>query len=132
MEEMQIDWFTVLVAALANMIIGFFWYSEWLFGKTWRQLSQQPGKERKRSSQAILYEAVASLVIAFFLTFFAGRLGVTIVSDGMFVGFCLWLGFVVTTQLSAVIWGKRPFQLFLVEAGYRLLSYVVMGGLIAA
>jgi len=50
----------------------------------------------------------------------------------MFVGFCVWLGFVVTTQISSVIWGKMPFQLFLINTGAKLLSFLVMGGIIGA
>ena len=132
MEGVQIDWLVVVIAAVLNMIIGYFWYSKWLFGKTWAKLSKSHEKSTKENKTAILYGFIASLVIAFFLSFFEGYLGVTTVSDGMFVGFCIWLGFVATTQISSVIWCNKSFQLFLLHSGCKLLSYLVMSGLIGA
>ena len=114
------------------MAIGFFWYSKWLFGATWLKLKRMSEKETRGDYRAILYGFAVSLLIAFFLDFFEGYLGVTTVTDGMFVGFCFWLGFVATTQISSVIWGKAPYQLFLLDTGCKLLSYLVMGGVIGA
>jgi hypothetical protein len=132
MENVQIDWLVVVIAAVLNMIIGFFWYSKWLFGKTWVKLKKLSEKDMKANGASILYGFIVSLVIAFFLAFFEGYLGVTTVSDGMFVGFCFWLGFVATTQIATVVWGKGPFQLFLLDTGCKLLSYLVMSGVIGA
>lgn len=128
MEAFQIDWIAVAIAAILNMIIGFVWYSPWLFGESVCQ------KNKLTSNKIIsfLLGFLNSIVIAFFLAFFEGYLDVTTVSDGMFVGFCLWLGFVFTTQLSPVIWQDRPFKLFLIDTGYKLLSFLVMSGVIGA
>ena len=81
---------------------------------------------------SLVYGLIASLVIAYFLAFLEGALGVTTVTDGMFVGFSMWLGFVASTQISAVIWNGAPFQLFVLDTGFRLLSFLVMGGVIGA
>ena len=129
MPPVQIDLFTVFVAAVLNMVIGFFWYSKWLFGPTWEKL-QKMKMEANRLSW--LFALVSSLFIAYFLAFFQAYLGVTTVSDGMFVGFCLWLGFVATTQISSVLWCKGSFRLFLLDTGYKLLSFLVMSGVIGA
>ena len=131
MDHVQIDLLTVLIAAVLNMIIGFFWYSKWLFGPKWMKCRKM--KEEDCGSKVnMLYAFIVSLVIAYFLAFFEGYLGVTTVTDGMFVGFCLWLGFVATTQISCVIWCKEPFQLFLLDTGCKLLSFLVMSGVIGA
>lgn len=133
MEEIQFDWIAIILAALLNMAIGFLWYSKWLFGKTWLRLAKKSeGEMKKGRGISVFYGFITSLVIAFFLAFFEGYLGVTTVSDGMFVGFCLWLGFVATTQVSLVIWANQPFSLFLLDTGYKLLSFLVMGGIIGA
>ena len=130
MGQIQIDLFTVVVAAILNMIIGFLWYSKWLFGHTWTKL--QKIKVEEYSKVSILYGFIVSLIIAYFIAFFEGSLGVTTVTDGMFTGFCFWLGFVATTEISSVIWGKAPFQLFVLNTGCKLLSFLVMGGVIGA
>jgi archaellum biogenesis protein FlaJ (TadC family) len=131
MENIQMDWLVIVIAAVVNMVIGFFWYSKWLFGPLWHKLAHESEK-KKRDNTAQIYWFITSLVMAFFLAFFEGYLGVTTVSDGMFVGFCIWLGFVATTQISCVIWSGRPLQLFFVNTGGKLLSYLVMSGIIGA
>jgi hypothetical protein len=132
MEGIQIDLFTVLIAAILYMIIGMVWYSKYLFGPAWLKLRGMKEAEMKKNKLNVLWGFLVALVIAYFLAFFEGYLGVTTVSDGMFVGFCLWLGFVATAQITGVIWGKMPFRLFCIDTGAKLLSLLVMGGVIGA
>ena len=79
-----------------------------------------------------LWNSLLALVTAYTLAFFETFLGVTTVSDGMFVALIAWGGFVATTQLSAVIWGKMPFKRFIIHAGCQLLTFLSMGGIIGA
>lgn len=132
MGYIQIDWLVVVIAAALNMMIGFFWYSKWLFGTPWLKLSRLSEKDMSAGALTLLMAFVVSLIIAFFLSMFEGWLGITSVTDGMFMGFLLWLGFIATTQIHYFIWCKRPFQLFLIDSGYKLLSFLVMSGLIGA
>ena len=132
MESIQIDWLAVVIAAALNMVIGFVWYSKALFSKEWMKLADVKESEMKKRKGAIFWEAVASLVIAYFLAFFEGYLNVTTVSDGAFVGFCAWLGFVATTQSAKITWEGKSLKLFFIESGYRLLAFLVMGGVIGA
>ncbi|MGB7977548.1 MAG: DUF1761 domain-containing protein [Chlamydiales bacterium] len=130
MDSIQIDFFTVVIAALLNMVIGSVWYSKWLFGPTWMKLQKMAVDEYKMLYLG--YELIISLVIAYFLAFFETYLSVTTVTDGMFVGFCFWLGFVATTQISQVLWSKSPLRLFFLNTGCKLLSFLVMSGVIGA
>ncbi len=130
MDQIQIDWLTIFIAAVLNMVVGFVWYSKWLFGPMCMKIEKI--KEEKPAPKTLVYAFIVSLVIAYFLAFFEGALGVTSVTDGMFVGFCLWLGFVATTQICQVIWEKKPFQGFLLHSGGKLLSFLVMSGVIGA
>lgn len=123
---------TVVIAALLNMVINFVWYSPWLFGKQWRELSKIRDSHAKAHKGAILWTAAVSFVVAYALGWFELQMCVTTVQDGLFVGFCAWLGFVATTQMSSVIWHKKPTSLFLIETGNRLLAYLVMGGVLGA
>jgi len=131
MEQIQIDLLTVVVVAILNMIIGAAWYSKWLFGPAWMKL-KKINESKTHGRLSIVYAFIVSLVIAYFLAYFEAYLGVTTVIDGMYVGFCLWLGFVATTQISAVIWCETPFKLFSIDSGFKLLSFLVMSGVIGA
>ena len=33
------NWLAIIIAAIANMIIGFLWYGNWAFGRSWVSLS---------------------------------------------------------------------------------------------
>lgn len=125
----QFDWLVIGIATVLNMLIGFVWYSKWLFGPIWMKLSKL---EVRHGIKSFIMESVVSLTLAFFLFMFESALQVTTVTDGMIVGFLFWLGFVATTQISLSIWNKKSMQLFLIDSGYRLLSFLVMSGLMGA
>ncbi|MDE3056001.1 MAG: DUF1761 domain-containing protein [Verrucomicrobiota bacterium] len=124
------DWIAIVLATFLNMAIGAVWYSRALFGELWLALT----KERElhwRSWRTVLHLA-PSFITAFFLDFFERHLAVTTVTDGMFVAFCFWLGFVAPTQISSCLWRRKSWKLFALHGGYRLLAYLSMGGLLAA
>lgn len=125
----HIDWLVIGIATLLNLLIGFVWYSRWLFGDLGKKFTKQEARDRLK---CIAIEFVVSFIFAFFIFMFESALQVTTVTDGMFIGFLFWLGFVTTTQISFYIWNKKPIQLFLIDSGYRLLSFLVMSGLMGA
>jgi hypothetical protein len=133
MYETRIDWVVVLIAAVLNMLVGFLWYSKWLFANEWMKHHKITENDlKKMGASCMLWGFIVSLVIAYFIALFEGKLGIANVTDGMFFGFCIWLGFVATTQISGVIWNKQPLKMFLIDTSCKLVSLLVMGGVIAA
>lgn len=133
MEDMHMDLMTVLIAAVANLVIGYVWYSKYLFGTTWlkyHKMSESSMKEHV--GMRIFYSFILIFVMAYVLAFFEMHLNVSNVRDGVFTGFLMWLGFVATIQLGGVVWKKKPFNLFLINTIRQLLGLVVMGGILAA
>lgn len=128
--RMDIDWIAVFIAAFINMLIGYLWYSKWLLGPIWKKHSKN--KEEKMGLPTLAMGFGVSLLIAYFIAFFASALAITTVLDGMCLGFFLWLGFVATTQAASPIWTKGSWMLFAVETGYKFVSFVVMAGIIGA
>jgi hypothetical protein len=57
--------------------------------------------------------------------------GVNSLPEGLLVAFLIWLGFIVTTQYSAVIWAKKPLNVFLCDIGCELLSLLAMGAILS-
>jgi len=49
----------------------------------------------------------------------------------MAVGFFNWLGFVAVVTIGTVTYLRKPFQLFLIQNGYLLLSLLAMGAILA-
>lgn len=132
MEEIYIDWLAVSLAAAFHLIISYCWYSSWLFGHVWCELTCIDRKKIKMSWRTICLALSISFLSAFFLAFLQAHLSITTVIDGMFLGFCVWLGFVMTTQLATCICGRSSFRVFFIDTGCKLLSFLVMGGIIGA
>ncbi len=124
-----IDLHTVLTAVLGS-IVGYLWYSKWLFGPMYCKMGHKGAKEHCNCKTSMAYSFIVTLVTAFVLSGFIARGGV--VTDGMYMGFILWIGFVATTQISPVIWADRPVKMFLLSTGCKLVQYLVMGGFLAS
>jgi hypothetical protein len=52
-------------------------------------------------------------------------------SDGIIIGFWVWLGFVVTTVLPGYLYEGRPKILYFIFIAYQLVAICLMGGLLA-
>jgi hypothetical protein len=138
MEFLGVNLWSVLVAAVATMILGFVWYSPLLFAKPWTvAMGYDPNDKAKmdemRKGAGKLYGItfVASLISAFVL---AKIIDVTTVNSalyGMKIGFAVWLGFVTTVQLTSTLFKKRPIKLYLIDTGYQLVCYLAMGAILA-
>jgi len=128
----------VLVAAVATMLVGFLWYSPLLFARPWMLLmGYDPDDKAKlaemRKGAGKLYglSFVASIVAAVVLSKIIDITSINTVLYGMKVGFAVWLGFVVTVQLTGALFGKQPIKLFLINTGFQLVCYLAMGGILA-
>ncbi len=138
MTVMDVNLWSVLVAAIATMVLGFLWYSPMLFARPWMvAMGYDPDDKtkmqemQKSAGKSYAISFVASLVSAFVL----GKvIYVTTVSTalyGMKVGFAIWLGFVTTVQLTAKLFGNQSTRLYLINTGYQLVCYLAMGAILA-
>lgn len=128
----------VLLAAIATMILGFLWYSPILFAKPWMLAMGYDPKDKARIEQmrksagpTYFFAFIASLVSAFVL---AKIIDITTVNSalyGMKVAFAMWLGFVTTVQFTAKLFENKPWKLYLINTGYQLVCYLVMGAILA-
>ena len=137
MDFMGVRLWAVALAAVASMIVGFLWYSPLLFARPWMlAMGYDPEDKAKlaelQKGAGVMYSIalVASLVSAFVLAKIL--VGMTIASPlyGMKIGFAVWLAFVATVQLTDKLFGQRPTKLFLINTGYQLVCYVLMGAIL--
>ncbi len=138
MYVMGINLWSVLAAAVAAMVVGFLWYSPLLFARPWMVLMGYDPEDKAKLAEmqqgaGKMYSLsfVASLVSAAVL---AKIIAITTVNSalyGMKVGFAVWLGFVATVQLTGVLFARQPTKLYLINTGYQLVCYLVMGAILA-
>jgi hypothetical protein len=99
-----VNWLAIIIAALANMVIGFLWYGTWAFGKSWMKLSGHVMGEGFPAGPGPLYAmtAVAAVVQAITMAWLIGQTGansgaagaivagysvLALVVQGMIIGF---------------------------------------------
>ena len=121
---MEINYISVLLATVVQFVIGALWYSV-LFGKLWGRihgfdkLSKEVQQEMmKKMGPFYGLQILVTLITSFVLTIF-----ITYMPDWnpyAMAGF-FWLGFVLPTQVSAVIFGgtegKWILKKILVQSG---------------
>jgi hypothetical protein len=128
---LDFNWIAIIVAAVAAQFIGFLWYGPF-FGKVWAELVGYKKKdiEKMRKSNMtgryLLY-FLCFLISAFVLQNLVGIFGSYTFVDGIGIGFLVWLGFIATISLSAVLFENKPAKLYLLNNLFYLISFIVMG-----
>jgi hypothetical protein len=139
--DIHINYLAVLAAAAAYFMAGWVWYTL-IFGKIWTKLmgfDKMSKKEseamKKKMGPSMAFNFLATLLAAYCMAWSvasgAGFYHVSGVVLGLQTGFWIWLGFIVTSQLNSVIWDGKPFKLYLINIGYYLVSYLLVGTILA-
>ena|SRR3989344_4263041 len=125
----NVNYIAVIIAALVPMIMGMFWYGP-LFGSVWLKLAgftkkdMENGKDMMYFSYAV--SLVGSLVSAYVLAQIFALTDTLTIQEALGTGFLVWLGFIATTKLNDVLWGKKSWALFALDIGYHLATIIVM------
>jgi hypothetical protein len=134
---LPINYIAVVVAALANFVIGFMFHGP-LFGKLWMKLANIHPTGKEKLSDMIpqmLKNMIANLVCAYVLAMFISVISryynnVGNIVGGMGIAFWAWLGFLVTASSMEVIWMGRSTKLWLFEVAASLVSFLAMGAIL--
>ena len=136
MQFAGLNYWAVLVAAVAAWVLGMAWYmalsKQWLaaLGKTEADMKGPDGKPKSYVPLVLVF--VAELIMAWMLAGLLGHLGAVTVKNGVISGAFLWFGFVLTTLATNNAFGQRKVMLTVIDAGYWLAVLVVMGAIIGA
>lgn len=129
----DINFLAVIAAAILYFIIGMIWYSPQLFGTKWMEMTKINPEECKKGMKSAMAGAfVVGLVMAFVLAHFINVSNATTALDGAKVGFWAWLGFGATIPFSAVLWEKKPLNLYFIHTLCILVGLLAMGALLGA
>lgn len=134
MERPRINIRAVLVAALLMFIIGWGWY--WVFVSVWLEGAgltnvQMQGMSGGQQLLAFGGSFVAYALLFYVMAHFVAYTNPTTAKQGMQTGFWCWLGFVATSLFVIYNYQLRPISLWLVDAGYWLVSMLAGGALLA-
>jgi len=127
----DLNYWAVLVSAVASMVIGALWYSPILFGNIWMNLMKIDPKniDKMKDKGMGKYYFTAfngSLIMSFVLAVLVDYAGAVTVSDALMLGFLIWLGFSVTVLLNSVLWEGKPVKVYLINIFQLLVSLLIM------
>lgn len=126
---MSINPLAVGVAALATFLIGGLWYSL-LFAKRWQKESGVTDEQLKSGAPRIfLGSFLLSLVMAASLAAFIGKEGLVF---GIFAGSAAGLTWIAAAFGINYLFERKGFILWLINAGYNVVTFTVMGAIIGA
>jgi hypothetical protein len=129
----MVNYTLVLVATVAQFMLGALWYSPVMFGKWWMQIMEvghisQIELKKMQKGMAPFYGL--QLFLTFFTTVSFANLVPYVPFFGIYhIAFWIWIGFIVPVQIGSVVWGntKRRFwakQIF-VMASFQFVAIMV-------
>jgi hypothetical protein len=127
----SISWLSVLVAAVSTFIIGSLWYGP-LFARAWMADSGMTREKGKSGNMPLIFGGsfVLNLVIASGIAVLLGANRSLLL--GLHTGVFAALFFQATTLGIIYFYEMRPLRLWLINAGYQLVTFAVMGMIIGA
>lgn len=133
MTVMTINWLAVIAAALSTFILGGLWYSPVLFGKVWMKENHfssenPPGRSLIR---IFIYSFIWALVMSLDLAVYLNDQNTNAVW-GAAAGFLAGFGWVAMSIFIIGLFERKSTRYMLINAGYMILSFVLMGLIIGA
>ncbi|WP_312473356.1 DUF1761 domain-containing protein [Neobacillus sp.] len=123
----------IILAVVANMVIGALWYSPLLFATIWVKALGKKKEDMNPEGAKIGYSltTLGGVFTAVVLSLFIHLLDIVTILDGALIGFLVGL-VAAFRELSPTFFESRKYTLFFISAGYHIVSLTIMGIIIAA
>ena len=131
----SLNYLAIIAGIIINQALGAAWYGA--LGKPWMAevgLTQED-MEAMKGTARMWYPYVVAIVSALIFT-----LGLAVVMqgmgaedfvDGLILGLLAAVGFIATSYATTYSFEGRSLKLFLINSGYPLISYAIIGVLLA-
>jgi len=134
MEEMHINMVAIVVAVVANFILGFLWYTP-LFGKAWARENNIDTSFKPASGEiakGMFFMVIGNFFMAYVFahnmaawSYVPGMDEVSPFTKIMQSSIFTWLGFYLPVDLSTVAWERKSWKLFGINTGYHFMTLLV-------
>lgn len=131
----EINYTLVFVATIAQFMLGAVWYSPLMFGKLWGQIMELAfvsKEDMMKQNKAMMPFYGLQLLLTLFTTINLATLIVLIPQYSAYsLAFHILLGFIVPTQIGAVIWANTK-KKFWIKQICIMVTYSFVGMMLAA
>jgi hypothetical protein len=133
--DIRINWFAVLVALVASMVLAKVWFSAKLFGNPWRKLTGiTPADSKKVGKKPIILTLFANIITVWALAAAVYIGSVFFDNDSIWaavlIGFIAWLAFSATTLVTHNAFEQKRQKLTAINNGYQLVLFVGVAAII--
>ncbi len=133
--DVTINFWAVLSSAVSAFVLGGIWYGP-LFGKRWQALNGLSDEQIAGGNTAMIFGVsfLLTFVVAFALAILVGSplLQEVNLVNGIILGLEVSVLFVATSMGINYLFALKPFSLWLVDCGYLVLMFAVMGAILGA
>jgi len=124
------NYLAIIIAAVVTMIVGSLWYGP-LFGKSWMSKMWMTKADMDGTDKMMyVYALINSMIMFWVLFWMIGALGDGTMMGAFSVTAMAWLGFMMTQQVSGVIWTKNPSITLVIINGLFWLVAALLGAMI--
>ena len=133
----HLNWWAVIVSAVAIFSRGGIWYSKALFARKWIALMGINDEQMKAKPSApmpvlLLQALICSFLIAAVMAIIINHFPPYNAHHGAIAGAVCWLGFAASTSYATAVFSMQPKGLWLINSGYNLVSFVMAGAILGA
>lgn len=126
-----------VLGGLSAMVVGFLWYSPWLFGPAWsKSMGMSENEMAKGRAKVMPVLLVVSLLTAYVLSlltvYFQHYTGKGNIMSGVDTALLAFVGLAGTALLAHGLWEPKGRTALYINLGNRLVTLVVMGLIIGA
>ena len=126
----EVTFWPIVASAFSSVVLAFIWYHPQLFGNAWMRMSnitpELAERGKKRMPLTVIFAFIASMLVAYVMSYFAIAWGVYDWVGALELGFWCWVGFTAPPMLGQVLWEQKPVKLYLINALYWLVTFMVM------
>ena len=123
---LKINYWAVVVAALAAFVMSSLYYSPLLLGNVWRAVDPGSAAGTTPTIGRVLGEIVRTLVVTYVLARLIALLGSGDWKGAVRLGLWVWFGFSAMMWVGAIMWEKTPWQIAAIHTGDWLLKTLLI------
>lgn len=135
MDFSSINYLAVLVAAVVSFALGALWYGGPLFGKAWQKEMGFSDEYLKEGNMAKIFGSsfVLMLIMALGMAMLVqGHHEEVDWMEGLHHGLYVGFFFVGTSMGINLLYQRKSFKLWAIDAGYQILFLCLMGAILGA
>ena len=130
----SINYLAVLVAAIANMVIGAVWFMPAVFGSQWMRytgLTSEAIENTPHMWVSYLGSFVGSVLVAYAVARIAAYAAAESVIDAAVLMLLIWVGLVLVPLSDEALWERRPVGLFVLAGARWFVALAVISAIVA-